>query len=188
MDNVKLFSAFGALAVIAGLVAGGVVLHFAPVHTQTNVISGSSAGATFNTAKFAAIVWQPGNVGTQTNGAATTTSLFNGDASDRIITNLTYSCSGVGSSNTAYTGAGLASLIFTAATSSASVPNSITVTNALLNTNIATSSTELFVASTTPGLTGSAFVRRWAAGSYLTFSSNATNTATCAIGVNYIGT
>lgn len=138
-----------------------------------------AVGATFNTAKIAAINWT-------LSDSATSTSILNGDANDRIVEGAQYWCSGVGTSKTAFTGAGLDALSFSAATTSASAPAIITNTNFVLNTTVATSTATLFVASTSPGLTATAAQRIWASGSYLTFWSNATNTAACNIGVQYL--
>lgn len=184
MDYVKVI--FGGL--VGGALAGAVMLLFMPAPVIQEVVAGatSSVGVQSSTAKWYSIAWTPSLVGSQSNGAATTTSLYNGDSVDRIIQDVTYSCSGIGTSRTAYTGAALAALVFTAATTSTANPASIVTTNAVLNTTVATSSAELYIASTTPGLTTSAFVRRWAAGSYLTFAANATNTAACTIGVHTI--
>lgn len=169
-----------ALVIIGGLIAGSIVAKFSSNTVVNTALGNSSAGTTFNTQKIANIVWA-------LSSSATTTSIVNSDASDRVIEQVQYYCSGIGTSKTAFTGTGLAALIFTAATTSASAPASISTTNAFLNTTIATSSTELFVASTTPGLTSTAINRVWASGSYITFSTNATNTASCTIGVTYMG-
>jgi len=174
------------IAVLAGFFSGLTVHELTPAPAAQVQQVGSPTGSTFNTAKIAMINWTIAAV-SGSNGSATTTSLYNGDSSDRIIQSVQFDCASVGTSKTAYTGAGLANLIFTAATTSSSAPAAITNANVVLSTSVSTSSTELYVSTTTPGLTGSAFVRRWASGSYLTFASNATNTAACTIGVSYFG-
>ncbi len=173
------------IAAVAGLVASLVVLHFAP--SKVMQATGTPVGSTFNTAKVAMINWTFAAV-TGANGVATTTSVFNGDSSDRIIQAVQFDCSAVGTSNTAYTGAGLRSLILKAATTSTSAPNIVSNTNVVFSSDIATTSADVYLATTTPGLTGTVPFRRWASGSYLSFFSNATNTAACTIGVTYFGT
>ena len=163
---------------VIGIIA--VVGLFLPVQKLIN-IGASAVNSTFLSAKVAAIAFSP------TTGA-TTTSILNTDASDRIVTDAFVTCSGVGTSYTALTGAGLASLQFKMATSSTAFPAIISNTNLLLSSAvIATSSVDVYVATTTPGLAGTSdFVRRWAAGSYLAVTSNATNTAACIVGVHYL--
>ncbi len=167
------------LAAVAGLVAGLIVLHFAPVQTVTNTVTtaGSSAGVTFNTAKTAGIVWAP------VSNSASSTSVYNGDSSDRIITSAHYDCTGA-----AFTaGNSIAYVRFTAATTSGSSQGLNGNSNFVLDTNVGSSTLEVFVSSTTPGLTGTAAFRRWKSGSYLTFNTNATSTGeSCIVGVNYL--
>lgn len=169
------------LAVVAALVGVGFYTYGGNSNGTGN--STSVAGNTFNAAKTAMIVWSP------ISASATTTSILNTDANDRIIKQAQYSCTGL-TNSFAQTAAGVAALIFQAATTSASAPANFSGnTNFVLNTTVATSTAELFVGSTTPGATASSFVRRWGAGTYLTFSANATSSAqTCVIGVDYLGT
>lgn len=172
--NKYIFFFFGGVAALA--VAG----LFLPMNkVETTVGSASAVGSTFSTAKVAYKAW------TLSNGA-TTTSLYNSDSSDRIIRSVDYTCSGVGTSLTAVTGTGLANLIFTAGTTSTDAPAVPTLGNSVFSSTVATTVPEIYLSSTTHGLTTSAFVRRWGAGTYLTFVSNATNTAACVIGVTYM--
>jgi len=170
------------VAVIAGVLGGFIG---GKLSSTTNVVhvdgtTGSPVGSTFNTARIAMI--------NASFASATSTGVYNGDTSDRIITDATWDCTGVGTSQTAYTGAGLVTWTISMATSSTASGSSFVNanTNYVVTTVQATSSPEVYVASTTPGLTGSAFVRRWAAGSYLNIFTNATNTAACVIGVKYL--
>lgn len=167
-----------ALALIGALIVGGAILGAYQYPKQVQPTLGSAAvGTTFGTQKIAQIVWQP------STDAASSTSLYNSDSNDRIVESVYYSCTGLTTSSTA-----VAALLFKAATTSTSAPATGigTNTNLLLGTTVATSTSELYVASTTPGLATSAFVRRWAAGSYLTFNSNALQSAVCNIGVQYM--
>ncbi len=174
------------VSVVAGLLAGAVVHFWAPAPKQTvtqQFVAGSAVGTTFNTAKVAAV-----NMSLAT-AAATTSSVYNGDSSDRIILDLFASCSGVGASKTAYTGAGLLALTISAATTSTSAPANVTNSNLVFGasgTTIATSTPDAYSANTT--FTAGAFLRRWASGSYLSFFSNATNTAACTVGAHYLAT
>ena len=170
--------------VVIGIAIGLIVAKF--LAPRVELTAGASAvGATFTTAKEAAITW------TLSNGA-TTTSILNTDASDRYIKAAQAMCTGVGTSYTAVTGAGLASLTITAATTSAAAPASITNVNTFLTSQtLATSSASSYFSTSTPQLGGGSpftdYTRIWASGSYITFASNATSTATCTIGVTYLG-
>ncbi len=144
--------------------------------------AGSSAvGSSFNSAKIAAT-----NISLAAAGA-TSTAIRNTDASDRIVTEAFATCSGIGTSLTAYTGTGLVALKVDAATSSTSVisGNSNDVFGSGGATIATSTPTDAFTNNTT---FATAFTRRWAAGSYLVFSSNATNTAACTVGVKYLAT
>lgn len=118
--------------------------------------------------------------------AGTTTSMFNNSGYDFAIRATDVMCQVVGTSKTAYTGAGLASLVVRTATSST---NAITLNVADVNTNyaavdtIGTSTPDSYNATSTEGIiTGTS--RIWPNQTYLLISSNATNTAACAVGVS----
>lgn len=152
---------------------------YLPFSTVTQLVTGSAVGTTFVTAKVAQINFSPAT------GTATSTSVYNSDDSDRIVTDAFVSCNTLGTSYTAYTGTGLASLQFFAATTSASAPAIVTNPNFAMNVVVATSTpTDAFTATSTytfvPG-------RRWKTATYMTFFSNATNTAACTVGVHYVG-
>lgn len=141
---------------------------------------GLSTGTTFNTMKLASIVFTPAT------GSATSTSILNTDSSDRKIQNFFYDCSSVGTSFTAYTGGGLVSdgVIFSFATTSTAAPATPQTTNAI-NLRVATTTPDSYNTIGTATTTPTALQRVWAAGSYGTISSNATNTASCVVGVTY---
>lgn len=181
-------------AVIAVAIYGA--YQFPVVIQQISV--GSPAGSSFSNAKFAGTVASltiPGSTGTST-------SILNGDASNRYVMGVKVGCTGLGTSQTAYSGTGLAALTLTVATSSTASP----VTNG--NTNrvttpitIATSTGTFAFASSTATLLATTSVNGsvgvsggstdigtvWASNSYMTFTTNATNTAACTFGVDYIG-
>lgn len=165
----------------------GVLIFGAYQFPQVSTLVSSPAGTTFNTAKYAGVradLGLPGSTGTST-------SVQNTDASDRIITGLRHGCQAVGTSRTAYSGAGLASLLVTAATSSTASPSTNSNTNSVGGgaITIATSTPNFAVStSSATGAGSSAIFNIWPAGSYLTFTTNATNTATCTFGADYIGT
>lgn len=179
-----------SLALLIGLVvvAAGVVGYFTLGKDDAAVtqVGTSVTGNTFNTAKTAMIVWAP------TTAAGTSTSILNSDANDRIVKQTQFFCSGL-TNAFAQTSAGVASLQFTMATTATANPAAITNANTLLTAAVvATSSPALFVASTSPGVTGTAgkdFARVWAANSYLSVTANATSsTQGCIIGVDYSAT
>lgn len=170
---------------IVGII--GVILlvgaYFFPSSTNTTTVQnvGSAAGTTSNTAKFAGVVAVPSAPGAN----ATSSSILNGDAGDRYITSVKVGCESVGTSKTAYTGAGLASLQVTMSTTSTAAPTAGGTTISTIT--IATSTpTFLQASSTASGTSGTgSFLYIWQSGSYLTFTTNATNTATCTFGGDY---
>jgi len=166
-----------AVAILAVLAIATFLLSKKPVSSGS-----AGVGATFNSAKIAEINMTP------STGTATSTSIYNGDDDDRIVTDAFASCSGIGTSYTAYTGTGLTSagLLLKAATTTTSAPASVTNTNLAMSISIATTTpSDMYVATSTYG---TAYWQRWGAGTYMTFFTNATNTAACSIGVHYIGT
>ncbi len=182
MNNLKTWAVSGVivLSVMGGLAWFGLT-PFKPANgvDGINGLAGSSAtGSTFNTAKVAAITFAPAAAG------ATTTGILNTDANDRIVQDSFATCNTLGTSFTAYTGAALANLIFTAATGTTQAPNANTNTNLALNVTIATTTANVqYTASTT---FTNIQARVWAAGTYMNFASNATNTAVCNVGVHYL--
>ncbi len=176
------------LALFVGAVTG-----YSLSHKEVS-LGTSAVGTTNGTQKIATITFAPATP------AATSTSILNSDSNDRIIDEEISYCSGLGSSRVAFSGGGLASngLTFSAATTSTSAPNTVTNTNLTLNVSIATTTGFAFVSTSSPSVittfvdgvptstsTQSVISRVWASGSYLTFWSNATNTATCTVGVRY---
>lgn len=171
---------FGVVALLGGVAFFGWSPFIQPMVQQ---LAGSPVGTTFNTAKIAAINWTLGT-------GATTTSILNTDASDRYILSLEMGCQSVGTSQTPLTGAGLLALTVKAATTSTAAPAVISNTNIVGNSGftLGTSSAQFVISSSTAagpgGFSGVANV--WLAGSYMTFWSNATNTAACVTGVRYL--
>jgi len=148
------------------------------LYPQTKEFLGvSPTGSTFNSAKVAAIVFAPAT------GSATSTSILNSDANDRYVTDSFSYCQSVGTSFTAYTGTGLTELRFKGATTSTASPAAVSNTNFALNVIVATSS--VYSANATSTFVA-AVNQVWPSGSYMTFTSNATNTAICTVGVNYV--
>lgn len=142
-------------------------------------VGGSPVGTQFGTQKIASVAWS------LASGSATSTSLLNTDQNTRIIDSSFLACEGFGSSRTAYTGAGLANLIVRAATTSTPAPSIVSNTNYASNlTSVPTTTPWGLISTSTEGiLTG--YSRVWPSGTYLTFFSNATNTAQCTAGVSY---
>ncbi len=149
---------------------------FTPVSkVVTQIVSGSAGGSTFNTAKTAAIVFAP------VSNSASSTSVYNGDSSDRIIKDAHITCTGANFT----AGQALSSVIFSAATTSATSNGLKSNPNLALYVAVSSSTPELYVASSSQGT----IARRWNAGSYLTFLTNATSTGeSCVVGVDYIAT
>lgn len=127
--------------------------------------------------------------------AGTSTSVQNNTGVDVVATELQYYCTGLGTSLLAYTGTGIASVTLKAATTSttrvgntAASNTAVSNTNTIVSTTIATSSVTTVVASTTPAIAGNVPLNDIIpAGSFITFFTNATNTAVCNIGVQIIG-
>jgi hypothetical protein len=184
---------YAVLGIIVGIAIIGAYMfpkQLRPVNTTTILQGVSSAGTTFGNAKFAGVTVRLGTAG----AGATSTSILNTDTSDRFVTGFRLACNGVGTSKTAYTGTGLASLQLTIATTSeANVPTITTkyvfpVTSAV---PVSTSTVNAVIASSTfMGVGATATSSNsvvWNSGSYMTFFWNATNTAACTEGVDYIG-
>jgi hypothetical protein len=148
--------------------------------TLVQQFGASPAGTTFNTAKVAAI-----NINPQSK-TSTSTSLYNGDASDRIVTDGFVSCSGLTSMKGA-TSAGVAKFNWTAATSSTAAPApSIAARKfAALQVTLGTSTAYNEIATSTFTVP---WGHLWKAGTYMIFQTNATSSAAaCQVGVHYLG-
>jgi len=119
---------------------------------------------------------------------STSTSIQNTGGNDRAITSDHAFCQSVGTSNGYLTGGGIASLTLQAATTSVANQGLQGNTNYVFNTTIATTSglAAYYVASSTEPIP-SYIGRIWPAGSWLTFNTNATNTAACSFSVHFIG-
>lgn len=172
------------LAIIAGVVLLGAVVgaYFFP-HSQY-VLSVGTAGDTNSNRRIAEISMDM----TTTTPASQT----NNSSQDRIITSVEFYVSGLGSM-TGSAGTGVASTTWQMSTSTDVY--TAASTNYVLNTTLATSTANgavggyLFVASTTPGATGTFANRIWKAGTNLNLFSNATSSANTMAGVmvvNYV--
>lgn len=174
--------------IVLGVIAAVIVVggYFYPGSTSTTVqqlVGGTgTAGSTFGTAKYAGVIMTPSAPGTN----ATTSSILNSDATDRYVLSTEIGCETLGTSLTAYTGAALASLTVTAATSSATTP-AVKPSIRVGVITISTSTPPFTFASSSQLTATSSFGAVWSTGSYMTFDWNATNTATCTVGVRYIG-
>lgn len=168
-----ILSFIGAL-VIAGAIYG------AYQYPQIQQVAGSPAGTTFNSAKIASV-----NI-TPLTGTATSSSILNTDASARWIDSFGFAgCTGA---NTSYTypntsGTGLANLLIQVATTSISGQGLQGNTNYALNMTVPTSSAVYVQNSSTTPASNAGY---WAPGTYLTFTTNATNTAACVFEVDYL--
>lgn len=145
------------------------------------IVVGSVVGSTFNNAKVAAINMTP------SSASATSSSILNTDASDRIVTDAFVTCSQTPGNNFAPNG-GVATWIWQAATTSTNAPATLgsNSVNQALFVTVATSTADAYTATSTYTI---ALTRRWATGSYMTFQPNATSsTAVCNVGVHYLAT
>jgi hypothetical protein len=164
------------LVVLAAAIAGG---YFYP---KLGLGTSSVAGSSFSTPKFYGVAVNLANPGA--NG--TSTSLTNTDGNDRYVTGYRIACQGVGTSKTAYTGAGLAALTAKIGTTTTSAPATF-ATDVGVNPGgwtVSTSTVNSGVASSTSQVGNGAL---WRTGEIMTFAFNATNTAVCTVGVDAVG-
>ncbi len=146
-----------------------------------NAVATSPAGSTFSTGKSYGVAINLASAGT--NG--TSTSITNNDASDRYVTGFRVACENVGTSKTAYTGTGLASLQLSIGTTTSAAPATFSsVFPVALNYVISTSTVNVVVASSTTQTATSSNAMVWPMGISMTFATNATNTAVCTVAVD----
>lgn len=119
--------------------------------------------------------------------SGTTTSLYNNSGYDFAIRATDVMCQGLGTSLPGYAGqSAIASLNFKFATSST---NTVTKnvsdinSNYSANINVSTTTPDSYTATSTEGILPST-TRIWPSGTYMIASANATNTASCAIGIS----
>jgi hypothetical protein len=180
---------FLTLAVIGAVLGTVAFFGYSPfVKVVQDTFGASPANTTFQTQKQLGVVMNL--------AAGTSTSVQNTTANDLYAHDLDYVCTGVGTSQTAYTGAGLASLTLKVSTTSTSLVGStptsnvaVTNTNTAVSTTIATGSVTTLVGSSTLGYSGStALTEDIPAGSWATFYTNATNTAACSFSLEVTST
>jgi hypothetical protein len=179
--------------IIFGGIAVAIVIGIAGIFLPkvSNLAGASPTGSTFGAAKFAGIVVN--------NVNSTSSSILNTDGNARYIESLKVACTGVGSSKAGFTGAAtIANWNLTVGTTSTANPVTqvIPAIAVVLNGVLATSTPNLLLSSTTApiaaggaanGTASSSSAALWQSGEYLTFVTNATNTAVCTFGVGYIG-
>lgn len=174
------------VAVIASIATGLIMTTFqkpqaAPIINE--VAAASPTGSTFTTSKVALV--------RATFLISTSTSVLNTDSNNRYIKNLELACTGVGTSQTPYTGAGLLSQGWKISASTSTTAASSAYLNAngnyaFVNYVMSTTSAWLTVSSSTLAIGGFSSTTEWLAGTYLDIFTNATNTAACTVGVSYI--
>lgn len=182
----KIYVAVVVVGVILGTFAFFGLTPFRAVSTQTieKVFGATAQGATGNVGHEANIY----GVNLATPGAnATSSSILNPTGQDVYINAIKVGCERIGTSGAAGGGTGgLASLTFSVATTSTAAP---AVQGAgTINAGtfaIGTSTPDFVMASSTAGLGNPSYTLIWQAGSYLTFFTNATNTAICSFSANY---
>ncbi len=161
-------------------------------HPTLQGVGTASAGATNLTGTWASVAGvnlaTPGTAGV-VGGNGTSSSILNNSTNDWYISSIKVGCENVGTSQTAYTGAGLASLTLKVATSSTAAPATNANTNLVGGGSITlgTSTAQFGISTSTLGVANGspAVYIIWAAGTYMTFTTNATNTAVCSFGVDY---
>lgn len=163
------------VAVLAGI--GWYMFSDSPEVEQLG--AGSAVGTTFNTAKIAGITMAPATA------AASSTSLLNPDSTDRVVRSASAYCTGVGTSQTYLTGAGLLSTGWTLNMATTSTAAQTGSTNYVASITLATTTGYVYSATSTTPAIGDV-TRLWPAGSYLTLTFNATNTAACIAEVDYL--
>lgn len=143
----------------------------------------STAGSSFSSAKFAGITAALSAPGAN----ATSSSVLNTDATDRYVTGFRLGCQGIGTSKTAYTGAGLAALNVSVGTSSTAAPATLApFVYVAQNFTIPTTTPDNAVATSSGATSPLGEAALWRSGEYMTFATNATNTAACTFGVDYL--
>lgn len=163
------------IVVLAGITWAGITF---PKQIQ---FGASATGSTFGTAKIAEVVMAP------QSRTATSTSILNSDSSDRVVLDAGVNCSGL-SNMFGSTSGGLSTYQWYAGTTSSAAPTASIASNALLAMNVAVATT------TSAGFTATStytnpYARIWGAGTYMTFQTNGTSSATvCQPFVHYIGT
>ncbi len=160
-------------------IAGSYYVGFRYPQSQQQVTAGSPVGTVFNTAKTSAIAFSMAN--------STSTSILNTDAFMRLVKASDIACTGVGSSKTAFVGTGLATLTMLIGTSSTATPTPFSPAAEVGNITISTSTTDFLNASSTTQTATSTYPIEWPTGTYMTFVTNATNTAVCTVGTDYLG-
>ena len=170
-SNMKNYIIAGIVGVILGFVLATVL------STGSDKTGAVSPNGTYNnTTGYAQITFTP--------STSTSTSILNSGASDRAVIAEYGFCSSIGTSYTYSSGAGLATWTLQSATTSSANAGFLGNTNYLFNTTVATgTATGLYYASSTGASSVVAYI--WPVGTYLTFGFNATNTASCSLGVSY---
>lgn len=196
MKNLKLNIVIGWIIVGIAIIGG----YFFPKYkVGSGAVAGtnSGAGVTNSSAKLYTTTFSP------SSPSATSTTLTNTDATDRIIISGIVTCVNATTSYTAYTGSGLAKWLIQIATTSGSITGALADVNSNYAMNITVpTSTNVSGANANPGVAspqlGNTYSasstegilpytsRIWPTGVGLTVSSNATNTASCTVGVNTI--
>ena len=170
----------GAIALIVGLVIGYVLSS-----TSVHLGAVSTSGTYNNDVGISQITFTP--------STSTSTSILNSGASDRAVIGSYGMCTSIGTSTTLTTGTGLANWTLQSATTSGSSLGVQGSTNFIFNTTIATTSNTaaanatgngIYYASSTAARNIGSYI--WPVNTYLTFDFNATNTASCSLGVTWL--
>jgi len=177
------------IAIVVAFVVA-TAIYGAYLYPQALVAVGSPAGSTFNSAKVAAI-----NI-TPSTASATSSSITNGDASDRFITDAFVTCANVIRVGAPVTGSLVTgtdawhwymATTTTANASTVSLPAIVaTASSANFAANFILSTSTLADGYIATSTYTQVYNQRWAAGTALVIQPNATSTAACNAGVHYL--
>lgn len=167
------------IAIVSFLVALAIVGGYFFPTIKGSFGATSATGTTNNVTSWSSITFLP--------LTASTTSLLNTGASDRAILGSYTMCTSATTVRSYGAGAGLANFTVQAATTSAdgSTKGLEGNVNYIVNESVATSTGTGYTASTTEGVIYG-ISRIWPVNTYLTFITNATTTASCSFGVEWL--
>lgn len=168
----KNYKKFVVIVIVALVIVGA---YFYPKSTKvTQVLQAGAVGDVNATPRMVQTSLDLSTTTPTTPSALATSTMFNNDGRDRIVTSIEIYGVNLGSSTS--NGTTLANWRWRVATST----DIYTVgTNAILDTIVSTSTAILYVSSSTPGLAGTSgndWARIWKAGTYLNLFLNGTST------------
>lgn len=165
--------------IIAGFVVVGLIAvggYFFPHSSKvTQVLQAGAVGDVNGSPRIVQVSLDLSTTTPTSPTVLATSTMFNSDGRDRIVTSIELFVTNIGSSTS--NGSGVSSWIVKIGTSTDIYTVGV-ATSLLYNSSFSTSTPILFVASTSPGVvgtSGSDFARIWKAGTYLNTFLNATS-------------